>query len=331
MKARKFLWLAMGILVFSFASCSDDDDKSTDPTGISLDKPTLTVEVDGSGMLTATLTPSGSKGTIVWESSDESIATVSNSGMVNGHKVGTVTIAASCGSLTPAICEVTVVKKSSGIDKTQSLSGSNYYVISLDAQTFEKITDKVVADYRPDDVTKFLYYWNGYNTGTISGLNFYDHSDGWESFVVAPKVDWSGAGYVVNPESVAEEDMVIDIDMRDIMAHPADYYLHIGIKSSQDVPMSHAIILYSTDVDGGVVAALGDQNFDDNGKVTVPFSDFTRDGEWNEIEIPMTYFTNKGFSCFTVGKRGNVFAFLSGNVSGRTLDLDAVFIYKKAK
>ncbi len=76
------------------------------PTGISLDKTTAEVEVGKTVSLKATLAPAGAKGTITWESSDTTVATVTN-GTVTGVKVGTAKITAKCGEL-KAECTVTV-------------------------------------------------------------------------------------------------------------------------------------------------------------------------------------------------------------------------------
>ena len=91
-------------------------------------------------------------------------------GVVKGIKEGSATITATVGTFT-ATCAVTVTENT---DYSKSLKGSNYYVIAMDATTFTSIQSKVVADFRPDDVTKFLYVWeNTYSAGTSTGPNFY--------------------------------------------------------------------------------------------------------------------------------------------------------------
>ena len=60
-----------------------------------------------------------------------------------------------------------------------------------------------------------------------------------------------------------------------------------------------------------------------------PLADFTRDGEWQEIEIPMSTLKTNGL-LYSVGMgTKNVLWLLAGGVAGTTIDLDAVFIYKK--
>ena len=47
--------------------------------------------------------------------------------------------------------------------------------------------------------------------------------------------------------------------------------------------------------------------------------------EWNEYEISISDF---GID-YTTTSKGNYFSVLSGGVAGTTLDLDAIFYYKK--
>lgn len=76
-------------------------------TAIALDKETLELEQYRTGKLVATLTPAEATTTVVWTSSDDKVAVVSNRGLVSATGVGTATITATAGELT-AICAVTV-------------------------------------------------------------------------------------------------------------------------------------------------------------------------------------------------------------------------------
>ena len=78
-----------------------------DPTGITLDKSTASVEVCKTIQLTTTLQPSGATGTITWTSSNNSVASVNSNGKVTGVAEGSATITATCGSY-HASCSVTV-------------------------------------------------------------------------------------------------------------------------------------------------------------------------------------------------------------------------------
>lgn len=75
-------------------------------TGITLDQTELTFTSAGSQTLTATVTPENTTDTIVWDSSDASVATVSN-GVVAAVGNGSATITAACGEYS-ATCAVSV-------------------------------------------------------------------------------------------------------------------------------------------------------------------------------------------------------------------------------
>lgn len=321
MKLRKLLFLSLSIVLVLFSSCGSDesDDAATAATGIVLDQSKLSVAVDGTATLVASVLPKGADGTITWASSDASVASVSN-GVVTGVKAGTANVTATISTFT-ATCVVTVSAGSTTVTGA-SLSGSAYYPIILDAITAEKLGDKIVADLRVDDASKFLFVWpdgTSYVQGTSVGPNFYGEVEGWVSLTVGT-LGWSGAG--VNIKSA--DNAAALTSLKAITDNPEGYYLHIGIKSKGTT--THNFIL------GGkteIKFAVGASGFSDNGVVTPAITDFTRDGEWQEIEIPMTTLTGMGLSYSSFAADPNIFAFLSGGVTGTTLDLDAVFIYKK--
>lgn len=78
-------------------------------TGISVAPTTATLSISGGDtqQLTATLSPSGATGTVTYTSSDDTIATVSATGLVTPVAAGSATITASCNGKT-ATCAVTV-------------------------------------------------------------------------------------------------------------------------------------------------------------------------------------------------------------------------------
>lgn len=204
------------------------------------------------------------------------------------------------------------------------LKGSDYYLIFLDGTTYNSISSKVVADYRTDDYNSHLWIWeNTYAAGTCTGPNSFGEIEGWISLNVT-NVGWSGAGFCCYNAAALSK-------LAAVTASPADYVFHISMKS-QDAA-THEIVLYS---DGGGEAKA---QLDVNG-----LYGFARDGEWYEIEIPMTHFTNQGLlwtpnlgagavpgdNVATAPTGGhNVMAILSG-ASG-AVNLDACFIYKPAK
>lgn len=76
-------------------------------TGITIDNPTLSVVAGATGQLTATLEPSGAGDVTIWGTSDPTVATVDQNGLVTGVKEGNATISARTGFLV-AISKVTV-------------------------------------------------------------------------------------------------------------------------------------------------------------------------------------------------------------------------------
>ena len=74
-------------------------------TALSASPSTASISGSGTQQLTATTTPTG--GTVVWSSSDTSVATVSSGGLVTGVNNGSCTITATCGDKS-ATCAVTV-------------------------------------------------------------------------------------------------------------------------------------------------------------------------------------------------------------------------------
>ena len=84
------------------------DVKAVTATGIELDQSEAEVEVGSKVQLTASILPAGATGTVTWESSAESVATVDENGKVTGVAAGNATITAKLGDFT-ATCAVTVV------------------------------------------------------------------------------------------------------------------------------------------------------------------------------------------------------------------------------
>lgn len=206
----------------------------------------------------------------------------------------------------------------------ECLKGSDYYPIVMDAVTFGSIESKVVADLRVDDFNTHLWIWEStYVAGTSTGPNYFGEVEGWVALQVG-SVGWSGAGFCCyDPAKLSK--------LADITANPADYVLHLAMKS-QDAA-THEFVFYS---DSGAEAKLA---VDVDGVYG-----YARDGEWHAIEVPMTYFTNNGLLWTSALGAGsvpgnnvdviptgghNVMAVLSG-ASG-ALNLDACFIYKPAK
>ena len=203
-----------------------------------------------------------------------------------------------------------------------SLKGSNYYVIAMDGITFDKIADKVALDLRPDDVTKFLYVWNGYAGATADGLNFYGNTEGYTSLEVTEGAGWSGLGYFIQKATPGFEKL---------NSIGSGYYLHFAYQGAANV--THCLYPawggkeYRMSVGGGA-------KFVDNGAEYDFLKPISNNGsfvanEWNEYEIAIPD-TGLDYTAAPAEDGGqNVFCALSGGVAGTKLQFDAVFIYKK--
>ena len=126
-------------------------------TSISLSKTTLSfTTLNSTQVLSATVLPSNCTDTVVWSSSNTSVATVNN-GIVTSKANGSCTITATCGSKS-ATCNVSVnVQSSSTACTSLSLNKTSYTFSSLDNTT------TIVATASPDDCTDEIY-WSSSNT-----------------------------------------------------------------------------------------------------------------------------------------------------------------------
>lgn len=116
-------------------------------TGISLNQSSLSFGTLGATQrLTATVTPSDSSDKVEWTSSNPSVATVSNTGLVTSVAYGSATITATAGSVS-ATCSVTITQATmTSIYAVYTQSGMVYDTDSLDTLK----TDLVVTAHWSD-------------------------------------------------------------------------------------------------------------------------------------------------------------------------------------
>ena len=118
-------------------------------TSISFNQTTLTLFNDETAVLSVLKTPEDAtlKGTIQWKSSNTSVATIDNNGLVKAIKKGSATITASVDGFT-ASCTVTVNTSVTGISLNKSTATLNrgeslqlsYYVIPAGATQQEQVS-----------------------------------------------------------------------------------------------------------------------------------------------------------------------------------------------
>lgn len=214
-------------------------------------------------------------------------------------------------------CTVTTLPASQGGTSSHAcLNGSDYFLILLDATSYESVKDRVKADYRPNDTTNFLYVWEETLLGgTPSGLGYYGHAgESWTSLIYNGK-GWFGAGFFSNQK--AELDKLADI----AAVNGEGYYLHMAWMGTN--VGSYTVVMYDNVSEAKVQIGTETSEYG-----------FKRDGEWHEIEIPMTAFFGKGLYYRTdnIPADGmNVLAIVQGEDGSLAagFDIDAFFIYKK--
>lgn len=162
------------------ASCTVMIEKEVIPVkGITLDKEIIEMAVGSSFRLNATITPSDATDkTIIWESSDETIAVVSSSGVVGSLKEGDVTITAySSDRKVSASCDVFIKEVLVGLAKTTGIIGVND---KLNVAPYLKSNVSI----KPSDVTLSS---SDSKVANVDGLNIVGKSAGKAKITVAYK------------------------------------------------------------------------------------------------------------------------------------------------
>lgn len=129
-------------------------------SSLSLNKTSLTIDIDDTYQLSATITPSNATyKTLSWSSSNPAVATVSSSGLVTPVAPGATTITATTtdGTNLSASCEVTVIKRIKSIALNESS-----LTLTLPQTT------QLVAIITPEDATNQAITWTSSNTSVAT-------------------------------------------------------------------------------------------------------------------------------------------------------------------
>ncbi len=307
---KKLMILAVAALaVIACKPKNDPEPGPTPTTELTLTPKTAELEVGQSVDLTANMACTftvGQEGIVTITPANDSMSV-----KVTAIAVGNAIITATAGEQT-AKAAISVKAPTLQVDY------SEVWPIILDETQFTEWKDLIKADFRPDDVTKFLYVWASgetYAQGDGLGLNYYGH-DGYTSLVVVAPEDWSGCGFCMMDSAAAAP--MTDL-VAAIKAEPDKYFLHLGMKATR--AGNHQFYIFN---DAATSFAIGTATIE-AGEV---FGDFTRDGSWAGFDIPMTMFTTY-LSTYEPAAGHNIFCVLSGNNRGSQLNMDAVFFYKK--
>ena len=191
-----------------------------------------------------------------------------------------------------------------------------YYGIVLDDETkAANLADDQYVYLGPDaDAKRNLWIWDGQSSfvGNLSGNNSFDVPGAYMSYQVGG-AGWSGIGY----------NIAADAPALDLSGINDEYTFHIALKSTGN----DAVDFYLTDGSGKEAhLVFGDANFGDN----EPIANFKRDGEWYNVDIPMSYLEDNFGLSFKKDKEykdKNILCLLAGGTAGFTIDYDAVFFY----
>ena len=153
------------MLVFSVIACSTPDrgGQGDGPTvdSISL-QPTLMINVGEERSLQAELMPFGVQATIGWKSSDTSVATVSDGGVVKGISAGTSVVRATAGGKS-ANCTVTVIDPSQMTVNVTKVT-FNTGVLNLDQGQKQTLT----ATVEPSNASNKTLTWASSKTSVAT-------------------------------------------------------------------------------------------------------------------------------------------------------------------
>ncbi len=305
---------ALMLAALAIVACEPKNEPKPEPeptptTELTITPKTAELEVGQSVTLTANLACSftvAPEGVVTLTPAEDGLSV-----KVTAVAVGNAIITATAGEQT-AKAAISVKAPTVQVDY------SEVWPIILDETQFTEWQDLIKGDFRPDDVTKFLYVWAAgetYAQGEGTGLNYYGH-DGYTSLIVVAPDSWSGCGFCM-------VDSVAAAPMKDLVAainaEPDKYFLHLGMKATTQG--NHQFYIFN---DAATSFAIGTKTIE-AGEV---FGDFTRDGSWAGFDIPMTMFTTY-LSTYEPAAGHNIFCVLSGDSRGSQLNMDAVFFYKK--
>lgn len=210
--------------------------------------------------------------------------------------------------------------------KAEALEGTSYHIVALDDESRQKIQSQIVQDFAPDESKYVLNTWSGTLVANErSGPNSFDKLDDWTALKTSGAQAWAGCGFCRKEGGGASADLT---------KVTGEYTLHFAMKSRSTNTFN---ILLADDSGTGTHGPDGKKEdyrigIGQKGKeyedVEI-LTDFPRDGDWHHIEIPMQTFVNKGLK-YANPSTNNIFAVvLAGTPVNITLDIDAIFFYKK--
>lgn len=161
MKAIKFITALCGVAA-SVCCCGEKDNPEETVTvnSITLSSTNVSLEVGEELTLQATFSPAeAEEGTVVWSSSDDNVASVSQEGKISALTPGEATISVATGDV-KAECEVTVTKKIINVE-TITLSATNVTLAPGDETVLQ-------ATFTPEDADLSSVVWSSSAEGVAT-------------------------------------------------------------------------------------------------------------------------------------------------------------------
>jgi hypothetical protein len=203
---------------------------------------------------------------------------------------------------------ITITVTQGAIELPHSLQGSNYYLLWMDDVTKSKIADRIAQDYRPNGSTRNYTVWdNSFIDVPCIGTNFYGEESPWISYKVGSNGAWSAAGFWT-------------AESYDFSRLNVSYTLHLAAKNTTDATF---VLRFNNGINIGF--SIGTETLEG----FTPIADYTRNGEWQEIEIPMSSLITRGFVWENAMPNGDMFVLLGGGKQNNPVAIDALFFYKK--
>ncbi len=161
MKTIKFITALCGVAA-SVCCCGEKDNPEETVTvnSITLSSTNVSLEVGEELTLQATFSPAEAEvGTVVWASSDDNVASVSQEGKISALTPGEATISVATGDV-KAECEVTVTKKIINVE-TITLSANNVTMAPGDETVLQ-------ATFTPEDADLSSVVWSSSAEGVAT-------------------------------------------------------------------------------------------------------------------------------------------------------------------
>ncbi|MBO4871389.1 MAG: family 16 glycosylhydrolase [Muribaculaceae bacterium] len=194
-------------------------------------------------------------------------------------------------------------------------NSSDYVLIGVSPGVKDQMgASNIRADYNVDDVKNFLWVWeNTYTAQTSQGVNSFGLEETYNHYRVN-SVGWSGLGYA--SQGTGKDLSMLDED---------GYILHFAMRGTDHLMHTNQGIYI-----GAAGFCIGNAVFRDGAKELPVLGDYKRDGRWCSFDIPVSVIKSLVSPLFDneTNFLGNVFAVLSGGISGAEVQFDNIFFYK---